>query len=617
MPAVLAAALMSFNIVGYAAENTAAPEMETAAVQAAEETTTVPEAVPSSAADAAAGTVDVTEPETTAPETTAAAPSGENVTDAAADTQEETTKSEETTAETDSAPDNTLMRASSENVTLTFELDSSYATNSLHFDDGSKKQSVAFPAGTTVTQEQIDAMTARVPATTTYTRYFFLTYRCRFAGWQYSTKDAEGHFRYLKAGDVIDQNTTVKARYASVMNISENGVTVPTDMYDGSVGNFAASSNVFETKTGNDVSMTGLFDTSGIKKQINNAMAMVRSSGQPLSAYPIFDTKSDFVLTLTLPEGLTIPEENVDQVEHEFEVGGHDGNGNEASRLFNDPVVTVAADRQSVTITYRLNQDGMYTLQDLSDRVNAAGVGENNNTGLAANQMHITLHGIKAVGTGESYLTAVGAVSGDFDAFTCFDEGYGNTYELKFTWNGVQAETGANSYNAQEAQRISATYHIPAPETTAEPTTAEPTTEEPTTAEPTTAEPTTAEPTTAEPTTAEPTTAEPTTAEPTTAEPTTEEPTTAEPTTAAAETTAEQPTTTQPAATTTAAVTTQAVTTTAAATMIETASSSASAKILGIEDNSQVLGIALMIGGIAVAVLLIIAFAMTKSRKNR
>ncbi len=51
--------------------------------------------------------------------------------------------------------------------------------------------------------------------------------------------------------------------------------------------------------------------------------------------------------------------------------------------------------------------------------------------------------------------------------------------------------------------------------------------------------------------------------------------------------------------------------------MIETASSSASAKILGIEDNSQVLGIALMIGGIAVAVLLIIAFAMTKSRKNR
>ena len=191
MPAVFAAALMSFNIVGYAAENTTAQETETAAVQAAEETTTVPEAVPSSAADAAAGTVDVTEPETAAPETTAAAPSGENVTDAAADTQEETTKSEETTAETDSAPDNTLMRASSENVTLTFELDSSYATNSLHFDDGSKKQSVAFPAGTTVTQEQIDAMTARVPATTTYTRYFFLTYRCRFAGWQYSTKDAE------------------------------------------------------------------------------------------------------------------------------------------------------------------------------------------------------------------------------------------------------------------------------------------------------------------------------------------------------------------------------------------------------------------------------------------
>lgn len=443
-------------------------------------------------------------------------------------------------------------------------------------------------------------MTARVPATTTYNN-------SRFAGWQYSTKDAEGHFRYLKAGDVIDQNTTVNARYASVKNISENGVTVPTDMYDGSVGNFAASSNVFETKTGNDVSMTGLFDTSGIKKQINNAMAMVRSSGQPLSAYPIFDTKSDFVLTLTLPEGLTIPEENVDQVEHGFEVGGHDGNGKEANRLFNDPVVTVAADRQSVTITYRLNQDGMYTLQDLSDRVNAAGVGKNSNTGLAANQMYITLHGMKAVGTGESYLTAVGAVSGDFDAFTCFDKGEGNTYELKFTWNGVQAETGANSYNAQEAKRISATYHIPAPETT----------EEPTTAEPTTAEPTTAEPTTAEPTTAEPTTAEPTTAEPTTAEPTTEEPTTAEPTTAAAETTAEQPTTTQPAATTTAAVTTQAVTTTAAATMIETASSSASAKILGIEDNSQVLGIALMIGGIAVAVLLIIAFAMTKSRKNR
>ena len=493
-------------------------------------------------------------------------------------------------------------------------------------------------------------MTARVPATTTYNN-------SRFAGWQYSTKDAEGHFRYLKAGDVIDQNTTVNARYASVKNISENGVTVPTDMYDGSVGNFAASSNVFETKTGNDVSMTGLFDTSVIKKQINKAMDRVRSKGQPLSAYPIFDTKSDFVLTLTLPEGLTIPEENVDQVEHGFEVGGHDGNGKEANRLFNDPVVTVAADRQSVTITYRLNQDGMYTLQDLSDRVNAAGVGKNSNTGLAANQMYITLHGMKAVGTGESYLTAVGAVSGDFDAFTCFDKGEGNTYELKFTWNGVQAETGANSYNAQEAKRISATYHIPAPETTeepttaepttaepttaepttaepttaepttaepttaepttAEPTTAEPTTAEPTTAEPTTAEPTTAEPTTAEPTTAEPTTAEPTTAEPTTAEPTTEEPTTAEPTTAAAETTAEQPTTTQPAATTTAAVTTQAVTTTAAATMIETASSSASAKILGIEDNSQVLGIALMIGGIAVAVLLIIAFAMTKSRKNR
>ena len=403
-------------------------------------------------------------------------------------------------------------------------------------------------------------------------------------------------------------------------------------MYDGSVGNFAASSNVFETETGNDVSMTGLFDTSVIKKQINDAMDRVRSKGQPLSAYPIFDAKSDFVLTLTLPEGLTIPEENVDQVEHGFEVGGHDGNGKKASRLFNDPVVTVAADRQSVTITYSLNQDGMYTLQDLSDRVNAAGVGENNNTGLAANQMYITLHGIKAVGTGESYLTAVGAVSGDFDAFTCFDEGYGNTYELKFTWKGVQAETGANSYKGQEAQGISATYHIPAPETTAEPTTeepttaeptteepttAEPTTAEPTTAEPTTAEPTTAEPTTAEPTTAEPTTAEPTTAEPTTAEPTTAEPTTAEPTTAAAETTAEQPTTTQPAATTTEAVTTQAVTTTAAATMIETASSSASAKILGIEDNSQVLGIALMIGGIAVAVLLIIAFAMTKSRKNR
>ena len=188
MPAVLTVALLSFNIVGYAAENTAAPEAETAAAQAAEVTTTVSEAD----TNAAAGTVDDTEPETAAPETPTAAPSGENVIDAAAaDTQEKTTNPEETAGETDSEPADTLLRASSENVTLTFELDSSYATNSLHFDDGSKKQSVAFPAGTTVTQEQIDAMTARVPATTTYTRYFFLTYRCRFAGWQYSTKDAE------------------------------------------------------------------------------------------------------------------------------------------------------------------------------------------------------------------------------------------------------------------------------------------------------------------------------------------------------------------------------------------------------------------------------------------
>ena len=35
MPAVLTVALLSFNIVGYAAENTAAPEAETAAAQAA------------------------------------------------------------------------------------------------------------------------------------------------------------------------------------------------------------------------------------------------------------------------------------------------------------------------------------------------------------------------------------------------------------------------------------------------------------------------------------------------------------------------------------------------------------------------------------------------------
>ena len=89
--------------------------------------------------------MDDTEPETAAQETTTAAPSGENVTDAAAaDTQEKTTNPEETAGETDSEPADTLLRASSENVTLTFELDSSYATNSLHFDDGSKKQSVAF-----------------------------------------------------------------------------------------------------------------------------------------------------------------------------------------------------------------------------------------------------------------------------------------------------------------------------------------------------------------------------------------------------------------------------------------------------------------------------------------
>lgn len=226
---------------------------------------------------------------------------------------------------------------------------------------------------------------------------------------------------------------------ADVQNIaSEHGL--PSDMWgDAGAGSQADSTSVLKVTAGGDeFSLTGAVDVSSIKAQMESIESQFNEDASNFSNIKLANATSTFTATITLPDGVNVPENPQVQAK---------GLGS----CFK--VTSAVANGNTVTVTFGLSS-AFTDYQQLKDAVESTGAASGAQSAIdpMKDAIELTVSGLTldgdSVANGDD-LTASGVVSGSFNALA--QGSSGTVKHFSFTWNGTQAAAGKDERATDDA----------------------------------------------------------------------------------------------------------------------------------------------------------------------
>ena len=205
--------------------------------------------------------------------------------------------------------------------------------------------------------------------------------------------------------------------------------SLPSDMWSGSQ---SASTSIKEVKVGDTFSLSGGIDAAGIVDQMDSLEKDIAGSQDDLSKISLFNTTSTFTATISLPDGVIVPENPTIAVS---------GLG-DCFKVTN----TIVSDH-AVTVTFGLK--GTYeNYEQLKKAVESTGNGGLTIAAAAspslAKPITVTVDGLSLdndkVSNGDE-LTAVGSVSGTFSSYA-ENTVTGKVKKYDYAWGGRQIADG-------------------------------------------------------------------------------------------------------------------------------------------------------------------------------
>ncbi len=249
----------------------------------------------------------------------------------------------------------------------------------------------------------------------------------------------------FKGGDVLSHDVTYYLKWDDdpAVERESGSFNLPSDIWSGSQ---ADTTSIKEVKTGEKFGLTGAIDASVVTDQMGTLEKSIAGGLDDLSKISLSDTASTFSATITLPDGVVVPEKP------EVTVTGL-GNCFEVKH--------VSAGDHQVTVTFGLKRN-FSNYQELRDAVNSTGGSDAvspalfrvsaaraaQNDGGSSRQIKkpitVMVGGLtldaKKVANGDE-LTATGMVSGDFSSYaenTVSDK----TKRYDYHWDGSQIASG-------------------------------------------------------------------------------------------------------------------------------------------------------------------------------
>lgn len=227
----------------------------------------------------------------------------------------------------------------------------------------------------------------------------------------------------FKGSDVLTRDVTYYLKWnddPSVEAVSAN-FSLPSDMWGDSSKD---TTSIKEVTAGDTFSLTGAIDASGIVDQMDSLENDIAGRLTDLTQISLSDTASSFTATITLPDGVVVPDKpkvSVNGLGDCFEVTETSVNG------------------QAITVTFGLK--GTYeNYKQLKDAVATVG------NGVSASEMKkpiaVTVDGLSLdadkVTNGEE-ITATGSVSGSFFSYAK-NTISGKVKKYDYSWDGAQIQ---------------------------------------------------------------------------------------------------------------------------------------------------------------------------------
>lgn len=245
----------------------------------------------------------------------------------------------------------------------------------------------------------------------------------------------------FKGGDVLSHDVTYYLKWDDdpAVERESGSFSLPSDIWSGSQ---ADTTSIKEVKTGEKFGLTGAIDASVVTDQMDTLEKSIAGGLDDLSKISLSDTASTFSATITLPDGVVVPEKpevNVTGLGNCFEVKH------------------VSVGDHQVTVTFGLKRN-FSNYQELRDAVNSTGGSDAvspalfrvsaaraaQNDGGSSRQIKkpitVTVGGLtldaKKVTNGDE-LTATGTVSGNFSSYA-ENTVSGKVKRYDYHWDGSQ-----------------------------------------------------------------------------------------------------------------------------------------------------------------------------------
>lgn len=259
----------------------------------------------------------------------------------------------------------------------------------------------------------------------------------------YWFNDPSGDSRASFTGDdVLSQDVTYYLKWnddPSVEQVSAADLSLPSDMWGDSSKD---TTSIKEVTVGDTFSLTGAVDASGIVDQMDSLENDIAGGQTDLTQISLSDTASSFSATITLPDGVVVPDKpkvSVNGLGDCFEVTGTSVNG------------------QTITVTFGL-KGSFSNYQELKKAVESTGgddavtpalfkmsaasaaQGDDAPTQQIKKPITVTVGGLtldanKVTNGGE--LTATGSVSGSFSSYA-ENTATGKVKKYSYSWDGAQ-----------------------------------------------------------------------------------------------------------------------------------------------------------------------------------